>query len=189
MLCLAARAWLSAPHGQGDTSGWRWTQVNKSVGWEVWQIHTYTAISTSNKRTIKPNIAGLWDRVNHPTSNHSQTEGASFSPPFSFPPPLSSCLMPLLMLIKPAFLRSWFNSLTWLESNPAIKRLSRFLLAFSAFESRKEGLGSTPRLAVTKGTGKTSPYYGQQGAFILDCACETSLTEHEKTSLERENTV
>lgn len=142
MLCLAPRAWVPASHRQGDTSGQRWTQGNKSVGWQVWQSHTYTAISTRNEKT-KSNIAGLWDRMNHPTSNHSQTQGASFSPPFSFPPTLSSYLMPLSMLIKPAFPRSWFNSLTQQESNPAIKRLNRFLLAFITFESGKEGLGST----------------------------------------------
>lgn len=144
MLCLAPRAQLTASHRQGAMSfGWRWTQVKKSVGWQVWQTCTLTAIPTGNEETIKPNTAGLWDRMNHPTSNHRQTQGASFSPPFSFLPTLSSYLMPILMLIKPAFPRSWFNSLTWQESDLVIKRLNRFLLAFGAFESRKEGLGST----------------------------------------------
>lgn len=144
MLCLAPRAQLSASRTQGATSsGGRWTQVNKSVGRQVWQTYTYTAISTGNEKTIKPNPAGLWDTMNHPTPNHSQPRAhfLHLSPPS--PPTLSSYLMPILMLTKPAFPRSWFNSLTWQESNPAIKRLSRFLLAFGAFESRKEGLGST----------------------------------------------
>lgn len=137
MLCLAPRAQLSASHRQGATSsGWRWTQVNKAVGWQVWQGYTCTVIVTGNEKPVKPSIAGLWDRMNHPASNHSQTQGTSVSPFYFFPPTLSSYLLPLLMLIKPAFHRSWFNSLTWQESNPAIKRLSRFLLAFGASERR-----------------------------------------------------
>lgn len=149
MLCLAPRHSSQLTQTGATSSGWRWTQVNKSVGWQVWQSYTYTVISTGNEKTIKPDIEGLWDRMNH-SSNDSQTQGASVSPLFFFPPTLSSYLIPLLMLIKPVFPRSWFNSLTWQESNPAIKRLSRFLLAFGAFESRKVWV--VPRLAVTKAT-------------------------------------
>lgn len=112
--------------------------------------------------------------MNHPTSHHSQNRGVSFPPLlFSFPPALPSYLMPILLLIKPAFPRSWFNSLTWQETNAAIKRLSRFPLVFGAPNGREEGLRSIS-VVPTQGSGATCPHCGQQGTIRLDFAHETT---------------
>lgn len=134
---------LSFTQTGATSSGWRWTQVSKAVGRQVWQRKAYAAISTGSEKTIKPNIAGLWDRgwiIQHLTTAKPSVPHCLHLSPSHQHFPATLCI---LMLIKPALLRSWFNSLTQQECKPAIERLYRFLLAFGAFESRKEGLGST----------------------------------------------
>lgn len=150
-------------------------------------IHTQLILQAeeAKKKTLKPHAAGLRDRMNHPTSHHSQKRGVSFPPlVFSFPPTLPSYLMPILLLVKPAFPRSWFNSLTWQETNAATKRLSRFPLVFGAPNGRRKAWGASawfPRRAV----GEPVPTVGTKEPSGLILLMKPQ-TECKNTFLERD---